>query len=94
MAERMFLYKKDRQEAVITLLDEHGDLLEAGPQPDIPGFFKVVAKYMPVKNIILNGRVVERKDPKRSAPLNMPAWGATISDKDVSAVIAYLISVY
>ncbi len=94
LAERMFLYKKDRQEAVIAILDEFGDLLEAGSQPDIPGFFKVVAKYMPVQNIILNGRIVERKDPKGMPPLNMPAWGATISDKDVSAVIAYLISVY
>jgi len=94
LAERMFLYKKDRREAVIAILDEFGDLLEAGPQSDIPGFFKVVAKYMPVENIILNGRVVERKNPKGIPPLNMPAWGATILDKDVSAVIAYLISVY
>jgi len=90
----MFLYKKDRQEAVIAILEEYGDLLEAGNQPDIPSFFKVMAKYMPVQNIILNGRVVEKKDLKGPVPLNMPAWGATISDQDVSAVIAYLISVY
>ncbi len=94
LAERMFLYKKDTQETIIAILDEYEDLLKAGSQPDIPAFFKVVAKYMPVKNIILNGRGVERKEPKGAAPLNMPAWGETLSDTDVSAVIAYLISVY
>jgi len=94
LSERMFLYKKDRQEAVIAILEEYGDLLEAGNQPDIPSFFKVMAKYMPVQNIILNGRVVEKKDLNGPVPLNMPAWGATISDTGGSAVIAYLISVY
>ena len=63
-------------------------------QNDSQDFFKVVAKYMPVKNTILNGRVVEKKNPQGPAPLNMPAWGETLSDTDVSAVIAYLISVY
>jgi len=49
---------------------------------------------MPVKNIILKGRIVERKDPEGSAPLNMPAWEKTISEKDLLSVIAYLISTY
>ena len=94
LSERMFLHKKDKQDAVIAILEEYEDLLDAGPQPDIPGFFKVVAKYMPVKNTILNGRVVEKKNPQGSAPLNMPAWGETLSNADVSSVIAYLISEY
>jgi len=94
LSERMFIYKKEQQEAVIAILEEYGDLLEAGPQPDIPGFFKVVAKYMPVKNIIGNGRVVEKKDPDGPSPLNMPAWRETLAAEEVSAVIAYLISTY
>ena len=94
LAEQMFLHRKNQQEAIIAILDEHEDLLAAGPQPDFPGFFKVVAKYMPVKNIILSGRVVERKDPQGVAPLNMPAWRETLSDTDVSSVIAYLVSEY
>ena len=94
LSEQMFLYKKNKQDAVILLLDENGDLLEAGPQSDIPGFFKVVAKYMTVKNIILNGRMVEAKNPGGPVPLNMPAWGKTISEGKIQAVIAYLISIY
>lgn len=94
LSDRMFLFKKARQDAVISILDEYDDLLEAGRQPDIPGFFKVVAKYMPIKNIIINGRIVDRKSPEGPSPLNMPAWGKTISEKELSAVIAYLISVY
>ena len=94
LSEQMFLYKKQKQDAIISILTEYGDLLEAGPQPDIPGFFKVVAKYMPVQNIIINGRRVEKKDKKGSPPLNMPAWGKTITEKERSSVIAYLISAY
>jgi len=94
LSEQMFLYKKPKQDAVISILDEFGDLLEAGPQPDIPGFFKVVAKYMPVKHTILDGRIVERKNPEGPAPLNMPAWKESLTAEELSAVIAYLISVY
>lgn len=94
LSEQMFLYQRKNQEAVISILDEFGNLLGAGPQVDIPGFFKVIAKYMPVKNIITNGRIVEKKNPEGAAPLNMPAWGQTIADEELSAVIAYLISVY
>jgi len=94
MAKQMFLLKTQHLDAVISLLDEYGDLLEAGPQPDITGFFKVVAKYMPVKNIIKNGRIAEKKDNKGSSPLNMPAWEKTLTKRELSAVIAFLISAY
>jgi len=94
LSEQMFLYKKEKQDAVISILDKSGDLLSAGLQPDIPGFFKVVAKYMSAKNIIENGRVVEKKNNKGPSPLNMPVWKKTISEKEIISVIAYLISVY
>ena len=94
LSDQMFLHKKKNQDAVILLLAEYGDLLQAGSQPAIPGFFKVIAKYMPVKNTIVNGRVAEKKDEKGPAPLNMPVWGKTITEEEVSSVIAYLISIY
>ncbi len=94
LADQMFLHKKQHQDAVIALLDEYSDLLDAGRQPDIPGFFKVVAKYMPVKNIIESGLVAEKKDIDGPSPLNMPAWGKSLTEKEVASVIAYLISVY
>ena len=94
LSEQMFLRKKKKQESVISILDEFDDLLEAGPQSDISGFFKVVAKYMAVKNIIENGRVAEKKDGHGPMPLNMPTWGRSLSKQDVASVIAYLISVY
>jgi len=94
ISEQMFLHKKENQDAVISILDNVGDLLEAGLQPDIPGFFKVVAKYMPVKNTIENGRKVEKKDKEGPAPLNMPTWDKSLTKEEISSVIAYLISVY
>jgi len=94
LSEQMFLYKKKNQDAIISILNEYADLLEAGAQPEISGYFKVVAKYMPVKNTIENGRVVEKKNPEGATPLNMPIWSKTLSKKDISSVIAYLISIY
>jgi len=94
LSEQMFLHKKKNQDAVISILDEIGDLLAAGSQPDIPGFFKVVAKYMPVKNTIENGRKAEKKEENGPAPLNMPVWSRNLSREEISSVIAYLISIY
>ena len=94
LSEQMFLYKKENREALISILMEYGDLLEAGAQTDFPGYFKVVAKYMSVKNTIINGRLAERKDPEGPWPINMPAWGRMIPEEVGSAVIAYLISIY
>jgi mono/diheme cytochrome c family protein len=94
LSEKMFLYKQENRDAVILILTEFDDLLQAGAQPDIPGFFKTIAKYMPVKNIILRGRIVEKKNPKGPGALNMPTWEKTLTPKEVSAIIAYLISVY
>jgi hypothetical protein len=94
LSELMFLQKKAKRDEVILLLAEFDDLLEAGSQPDIPDFFKVVAKYMSVKNIIINGRTAERTNPKGPAPLSMPTWKKSLSEKDCSSVIAYLISIY
>jgi len=94
LSEQMFIHKKEKQDAIISILKEYDDLLEAGSQPDIPGFFKVIAKYMSVKNTILMGRVVEKKDQKGAEPMHMPAWGETISEEELSSLIAYLISLY
>jgi len=94
LSEQMFIHKKEKQDAVISLLKEYGDLLQAGSQPGMPGFFKVIAKYISVKNTILMGRVVEKKDQKGAEPMHMPAWGETISKEELSSLIAYLISLY
>ena len=94
LSEQMFLFKEEYRNIVIASLDEYGDLLQADPKPDIPGLFKVTAKYMSVKNIIVNGRVVERKEKEGPAPINMPTWDRSLSEEEVASVIAYLISLY
>ena len=94
LAERMFLYQNENREAVIAILEKTGDLLTVGEEADIPGFFKVIAKYMSVNNIIINGRIADKKHPAGPTPINMPAWKKTILEDEIPAVIAYLISIY
>lgn len=94
LAKQMYLHKQNHRDMVVAMLDEYIDLMDGAEQPDIPGFYKVIAKYMPVKNIIQNGRVAEKKDENAPSPLNMPVWGKTLSSKEISDIMAYLISVY
>jgi mono/diheme cytochrome c family protein len=92
LSQKMFLFEPEHRDAVITALETSRDLLQADPKPDVPGFFKVIAKYLSVKNIIANGRIVEKKEKEGPSPLNMPAWGRSLPEEEVAAVIAYLIS--
>ena len=62
--------------------------------PPVPRFNVVLAQYQSVQQLIRNGNVAGKKDPKRPAPpLNMPRWGRRLTDADIDAIVAYLLSV-
>jgi len=44
-----------------------------------------------VRSTILEGRQAAKKDFDGPPPQNMPAWRGTLDDRDVDAVIAYII---
>lgn len=94
IAEKMFLYEREDADAVIEVLNEFGDLNLTDPEPDIPEFNRVLAQFTAVRDIILNGNSAAKKDPKGPAPFNMPSWRKSISSKDVTSTIAYMISLY
>ena len=39
-----------------------------------------------------NGACAGKRDPKGPAPFNMPSWRKSLTDDEVSAAIAYLVS--
>ena len=94
IAEKMFLYEKEDADAVIEAINEFGDLNLTDPEPDIPGFNRVLAQFTAVRDIILNGNSAAKKDPEGPAPFNMPSWRKSIPRKDVTSTIAFMISLY
>ena len=67
------------------------DVLEGSPP--VPGFNVVLAQYQSVHELLRNGNLAGKKDPKKPAPpLDMPRWGRRLSDGDIDAIVAYLLS--
>ena len=61
--------------------------------PPVPRFNVVLAQYQSVQELIRNGNVAGKKDPKGpKPPLNMPRWGRQLTDLDIDAIVAYLLS--
>lgn len=75
-------------------------LIEAGHTPeeigemdvDIPRQRLVAAKYEIVRDVIRKGRDVARADTTSfEPPLLMPSWRANLSEKDIDALLIYLL---
>ena len=61
--------------------------------PPVPQFNLVLAQYRSVQELIRRGNVAGKKDPKGpNPPLNMPRWGRSLTDADLDALIAYMLS--
>ena len=68
-------------------------MLFRSSQP-VPQFNVVLAQYQSVHELMRKGNVAGKKDPKGpKPPLNMPRWGRRLTDADIDAIIAYLLSV-
>ncbi|MFQ5706944.1 MAG: c-type cytochrome [bacterium] len=94
IAERMFLFEKEDAETILQAMEQFGDLNLADPPPDVPRFPVVLAQYNAIKDVIRNGNPAAKRDPEGPPPFNMPSWKKSISDEEINAVIAYLISTY
>ena len=61
--------------------------------PPVPEFNVVLAQYHSIRDVIRKGNAAAKKNPKGpTPPLNMPAWGRELSEADIDALIAYLLS--
>ncbi len=93
IAERMFLYESLDAEVMIEAIDKFGDPTLA-EELDLPRLPVVLAQYTAIRDLIQNGNPAGKLDPEGPTPFNMPSWRKSIPERDVNAVIAYLISVY
>ncbi|MCZ6692084.1 MAG: c-type cytochrome [Planctomycetota bacterium] len=95
LADRFQLWEREDAQTFIQLIQEGRDLASMQDDPPIERFPIVVAQYQAIRDRIRHGsvpgkRVAEGPEP----PLQMPTWGTSISDRDVDAIVVYLISQY
>jgi hypothetical protein len=95
MAEKLSLWSAEESQSVLKLLEEDEDLKKhlKNPPFDAGRFETLIKEYEMMKKAIKKGRVTPKFDFKRSnPPLQMPAWESLLSEKEITATIAYLIA--
>jgi mono/diheme cytochrome c family protein len=93
LAERMYLFYPEDVAAVVGALEERIPLDHLVDEPPVPRYRAVLAKYQAVSDLIRRGNPAGRKHAEGPAPpLNMPTWGQRLSDLDIDALIAYLLT--
>lgn len=91
LADSMGVFTQEDADLVIAMLKQGVDPAKKRTNPPFRGYARFVAQYESVRQTIQKGREAAKKNPKGRQPQDMPAWGGTLSDRDVDAVIAYVI---
>jgi len=92
LARRTFLFTSADAESLVRAL-EHGPLTELDQAPEIPLYAVVKKQYLATHQLVASGRVAAAMDPTSPPPpLEMPAWGARLSGRDIDSVLAYLLT--
>lgn len=95
MADRMMLYEPRDAEMVIRMIEEGKDPTSLTDDPPYPEYVRFVAQWGAVRTVIEEGAVAHKKDPNGPMPpLQMIAWKDMLTDEEISAILAYLISLY
>jgi hypothetical protein len=93
LAEQMKLFEPEDVSAILDQLKRGVRLETLEGSPPVPQFNVVLAQYHSIRDVTRKGNPAGKKDPKRLAPpLNMPGWGRELSEADIDALIAYLLT--
>lgn len=93
IAERMMLADADDARALVKAMERGEPLESLQGAPPVDGFNRVLAQYRALRNVIREGRVTGKADPEGPIPpLQMPSWKERLSDADIDALLAYLIT--
>lgn len=90
---RTFLFTADDAAAFTSLLDSAPDLESVESAPEVPLFPVVRTQYLATRDLVANGRRSVPLDPTGPRPpLDMPAWGARLTDREIDAILSYLLT--
>ncbi len=92
LGKRMMLRERADQEAILELLESGADL-EAVEDPPFSRYSSFLAQYEGFRNRIHNGNTAVALDKTKPAPpLSMPRWGDVLDEGEITAILAYLIT--
>jgi len=93
LAEKMFLFFPEDADEVIQHLETGRPLAELEATTSIRRFAAVLAQYDSTRNVIRHGNPPGKADPDGPAPpLEMLAWQRVLTDRDIDAIVTYLLS--
>lgn len=97
LADQLMFFGQEDAQRFIDYLIEHQapptdpDDLEA---LDLPRGRITLVRYGFVSKVIHRGNPSGMRDPEGPNPIDMPAWGTTLSDQDITAIISWLLTQY
>ncbi len=93
LAEKLMLFDPEDVNAIVGELERGHDLEKIADAAPIPRYNVFLAQYHSVRDLIHRGNPPGKKDPlKPEPPLEMLAWGQRLSEVDIDAIIAYLLT--
>ncbi len=94
IAEKLKIYWEEDAEIIINLMESGVNLYELEDDPPIDNFNRFLAQYESIINKIHDGAPdLQKLDPEGPIPpLYMPSWKMHLSEKEINAVLAYLIN--
>ena len=93
IADWMLLYDAQDVAVIVDHLKRGTRLDTLVASPPVPRFAVFLAQYHSLQSLIRNGSVPGKKDPRGPTPtLRMPAWNQQLSEADVDAILAYLLT--
>jgi mono/diheme cytochrome c family protein len=93
LARRSFLFAPADVAAFLAVLATDAPLEEVEEAPAVPLFFIVKTQFLATRRLLGDGRRSAKLDPAGPRPpLDMPAWGARLSDVEIDAILAYLLT--
>lgn len=93
LASKMFLYFPEDVQEIVDQLESGRPLEELQETTSLPRFNVVLAQYNSIRDLIRGGNPAGKLDPEGPPPpLEMPAWRFILSERDIDAVIAYLLT--
>ncbi|MHC4585387.1 MAG: c-type cytochrome [Planctomycetota bacterium] len=95
LADKLWLKEKEHADIFVEMLKNRVDFEDLEEEPDIPLFNLVLTQYYAAKDLIKNGKHCAKEDAEGpEPPLQMLSWQALLSDYDIEAIIAYLVTLY
>jgi mono/diheme cytochrome c family protein len=93
LSRRTFLFTGADVDAFLAVHGGGTPLEALEDAPTVPLFSTVKGQYLATRQLVREGRRSARLGPTGPRPpLDMPAWGARLSDPEIDAILAYLLT--